>query len=187
MLAVTGLVEPAFHAGYWAHRLDYDRGALTGPAYWRSVGNHAGLSLDTLQINDLIAADTALWTRVNQPMVDWALRLQAAGTATGILSNLGDSMMEGVLATFPWISGFDHLLWSHTVKLAKPDPAIYRHAAEGLRTRPENILFIDDRDENIAGARAAGMQAICYSSHEDFLRQVDTLGLGTLWQTGRAS
>lgn len=117
-------------------------------------------------------------------MVDWALRLQTAGTTTGILSNLGDSMMDGVLAVFPWLGEFDHLLWSHALKLAKLDPEIYRHAAVGLGKSPENILFIDDRDENIAGGRAAGMQVICYSTHEDFLRQVHSRGLTALWETG---
>ncbi len=186
MLAITGLDDPTFHAAYWALRRDYDRGALSGPDYWRAVGEHAGLELTEHQSDALIAADTALWTTLNQPMVDWALRLQAAGTKTAILSNLGDSMMDGVLAAFPWLAGFDHLLWSHTLRLAKPDPEIYRRAAEGLRTPPQNILFIDDRDENIAGGRAAGMQIICYSSHEDFIRQMDSRGLGRLLHTGRA-
>ena len=185
MLAIADISESVFHAAYWAYRHDYDRGALTGPEYWRAVGLHAGLSLSNSQVVDLIAADNALWTQLNQPMIDWALRLQSAGTRTGILSNLGDSMMEGVLAALPWLSGFDYLLWSHTVKLAKPDPAIYRHAAEGLKTPPEDILFIDDRDENIAGARAAGMQAICYTDQEDFLRQMISRGLDELWRSGR--
>ena len=36
------------------------------------------------------------------------------------------------------------LLLSAAVKLAKPEPEIYQHAAQGLQTPPENILFLDD-------------------------------------------
>ena len=105
MLAITGLPEARFEAAYWAPRHDYDCGTLTGIEYWRETGRHAGLQLNDTQLCDLIAADNALWTQVNQPMVDWALRLQAAGTPTGILSNLGDAMTEGVLARQAWLSG----------------------------------------------------------------------------------
>jgi putative hydrolase of the HAD superfamily len=115
-------------------------------------------------------------------MVDWALRLQAAGTPTGVLSNLGDAMTEGVLARQPWLAGFDHLLWSHTLKLAKPEPEIYRHAAEGLGFAPANILFIDDRADNIAAAIATGMQAIQYTDHSTFLREMQARGLTHLLQ-----
>jgi putative hydrolase of the HAD superfamily len=120
-------------------------------------------------------------------MIDWALRLQQAGTPTGILSNLGDAMTEGVLAAQPWIAGFDHLLWSHTAGLAKPDRAIYTHSAEGLGFPPENILFIDDRATNVDGALAAGMQAILYTTQKAFLAEMAERGLGDLWRTGAVS
>ena len=185
MLAITGLDEPAFDAAYWAPRHDYDRGTHTGPNYWRTAGQHAGVELTDAQVEALIAADNQLWTQSNQPMIDFALRLQAAGTRTGILSNLGDSMMHGVLAAMPWLSGFDYLLWSHTLGLAKPEQEIYLRAAEGLATPPAQILFIDDREVNIAGALAVGMQTIQYTSHEQFEQQMEARGWGGLLRTGR--
>ena len=118
-------------------------------------------------------------------MIDWALRLQAAGTPTGILSNLGDSMTAGVLATHPWLAGFSYCLWSHTLHLAKPEPAIYAHAAAGLRTAPEHILFIDDREDNIAAGLAAGMQCIRYQSAATFEAELTTRGLSSLWEHGK--
>ena len=186
MCAITGLDDSQFRPAYWAFRDHYDRG-LTGRDYWQQTGQHAGLELTSTQIDDLIEADNALWTQVNQPMVDWALRLQAAATLTGVLSNLGDEMTTGVLARQPWLTGFDHLLWSHTLKLAKPEPDIYRHAAEGLGVAPANILFIDDRENNVAGGLAAGMQAILYTTQPAFELEMETRGLTELWRTGRMS
>ena len=122
MLTLTGLEndEPTFHAAYWSPRHGYDRGTHTGPAYWQAVGTHAGRTLDGTQIDALIEADTELWTQPNQPMIDWAARLQAAGTPTGILSNLGDSITAGVLGRLPWLAGFTHRTFSHALRLAKP-------------------------------------------------------------------
>ncbi len=184
MLAITQLPDQAFRDAYWHPRLDYDRGSHTGARYWKAVGAHAGLALKLEQIEQLIAADTELWTQPNQPMIDWAARLQGAGTRTGILSNLGDEMATGILARLPWLAGFQHHVWSHTLRTAKPDPAIYRASAAGLAVPAPAILFVDDREDNIAGALSVGMQAIRYIDHHAFVAELEERGLGDLWRTG---
>jgi putative hydrolase of the HAD superfamily len=177
MRTITGLGEDPLHAAYWAYRHDYDRGALTGVAYWHAVAAHAGVTLDPAQLAALLAADTDLWTQLNTPMVEWAARLQRAGIRTGILSNIGDAIAEGICAKLPWLSGFDHCTWSHALFMAKPEPAIYLKTAEALHTPPANILFIDDREENITAAASVGMQAIQYTTPADFEREMRARGL----------
>ncbi len=184
MLAITGVSEAEFATAYWAPRHDYDRGFHTGAEYWRAAGRCAGLELSELQVSDLMDSDNALWTQVNQPMVDWAMRLQAAKTPTGVLSNLGDALTEGVLARQTWLNTFDHLVWSHALKLAKPDPEIYQIAAEGLGYAPEHILFIDDRENNASAGIEAGMQVILYTTQSAFEEEMLRRGYGPLWQTG---
>lgn len=177
MKQLTGHDEATLHAAYWAPRHAYDRGDLSGLAYWSQV---AGPEAQDPVLTQLIDADTDLWTVPNQPMIDWALRLQRAGIRTGILSNLGDAMMHGVLARFPWLSGFHHLTWSHTLNLAKPELAIYAHAAKGLDTLPNHILFVDDRADNLEAARRAGMHTLRYSTHEAFTAEMHARGLHAL-------
>ncbi len=183
MKQVTALDERTFHAAYWAPRHEYDRGTYTGVAYWQAMGEHAGLKLADEQIRMLLRLDTEVWTELNLPMVAWAGRLQQAGVRTGILSNLGDALASGVLAKFDWIGRFDHCLWSHAVKLAKPEAAIYRLAAEGLKVAPEAVLFIDDREDNIAGAQAVGMATVRYTTHEAFVQEMVARGLQHLLYT----
>jgi putative hydrolase of the HAD superfamily len=180
MLALTGLDESTFHTAYWAPRHAYDRGTYTGQLYWLAVGAHAGLTLDPAQVAALIAADNDLWTDTNPPMLAWAHQLQQAGMRTGILSNLGDEMTTGVLTKFDWIDGFHHCTWSHAIKLAKPEPAIYHHAAAGLETAIQNILFLDDREDNIAAAAQTGMQTLRYTTHDAFEREMTARGLHSL-------
>ena len=178
MREISGLDEVALQHGYWLPRHEYDRGTHTGEAYWRLVAGERHLT--PVQIDALIDADTDLWTDLNLPMVEWARRLQTAGVRTGILSNLGDAMAVGVLSKFDWLGRFDHCTWSHTLRLAKPELAIYRHAAEGLRTELPRILFLDDRADNVDGARDAGMQAIRYTSHPAFLAEMNARGFSHL-------
>ncbi len=174
---LTGLTEQALHHGYWQYRDDYDEGMTTGDLYWQQVAGRA-LPGDTL--NALKDTDVALWTEMNQPMLDWVDALHRAGFRTGILSNMPDAMAEGICARFDWIENFDHAVWSHALKMRKPQPPIYQAAIKGLGVKPEGILFIDDKEENTAAAIAAGMQAIIYSDHDSFVREMNARGLGAL-------
>jgi putative hydrolase of the HAD superfamily len=184
--AITGLDEPALHAAYWQFRHDYDRGALTGPAYWQAVAAATGITLDPGQLAGVLAADTDLWSSLNVPMVSWAGRLQHAGVRTGILSNIGDSMAAGIVAKFPWLAGFYHCTWSYALGMAKPDPAIYIETAEALGAAPANILFLDDREDNIAAALALGFPSILYkiADHAAFEREMRERGYTSLLEAG---
>lgn len=172
--------EAAFFQAYWQPRHDYDRGALTGEAYWHRVAELLGGSLDDAQRHALLEADVALWTAPNQVMIDWAAALQAAGVRTGILSNLGDAMETGVLAHCGWLGAFDHHTFSHRLGIAKPELAIYEHAAKGLDVAPAHVLFVDDRADNIAAACAAGMLAVQYSDHASFVAEMRRMGFAAL-------
>ncbi len=179
--SVTTLTEDQLQSGYWKHRHSYDSGQLNGHSYWKLIAAEAGLPV--LSPEDLAAlydADTDLWTDLNLPMAEWAQSLQRANIPTGILSNIGDQMEAGVLRKHPWLDAFNHITWSHRLKIAKPDREIYRHAAEGLGHFPGNILFIDDKLENIEAAHRAGMQTIQYSDHPAFVAEMRQRGLASL-------
>ena len=178
--SLLGADETQLHAAYWKHRNDYDRGTVKAKSYWQSVGHDVGRTAEDVNLAELIKVDVALWTQPNSEMIDWALALRKAGYKIGILSNLGDAMEHGVLATCDWMRGFDHRTFSHRLGILKPDPEIYRHAAEHLGVSPAEILFIDDREENVLGATAAGMKAIRYTDHAQFVRDMISVGFKDL-------
>ena len=180
---LTGLPEPLLQERYWGMRDDYDEGLLTGDVYWESI---AGRLLTRADLEKLQAADVDLWTDMNTPMLEWVGALHAAGFRTGILSNMPDAMADGICSRFDWVARFDHTIWSHALKLRKPQPEIYLRAIEGLHTPPENILFIDDKAENIAAAETAGMQTVLYSDHDAFVREMNSRGLGVLLTPSKA-
>jgi len=156
---------------YWRHREDYDLGVLNGVSFWRTVGVELGHPPSEQEIAQLLEADVDLWTQPNQPMIDWAFALQNGGVTTGILSNMGDAMEAGISARFPWLAAFRHATFSHRVGLVKPDERIYLHAIANVGERAGEMLFIDDRIENVEAARAIGLRAVQYTSHEDFVRE----------------
>lgn len=174
---ISQLTEEELQNGYWKYRDDYDAGILTGDEYWRLI---AGASISDDVLRDLKAADVALWTQMNQPMLQWVAALHQHGFRTGILSNMPDAMAEGIVAQFDWISNFHHTVWSYALKLRKPQAEIYAAAADGLKTAPQNILFIDDKSENTEAAEAFGMHAVIYDNHDDFIKKMHSRGFGYL-------
>jgi putative hydrolase of the HAD superfamily len=59
--------------------------------------------------------------------------------------------------------------------LRKPEPAIYRRALDVLGRPGERVLFIDDRQENVAGAEGAGMKGIRFDGAERLRRDLELL------------
>jgi putative hydrolase of the HAD superfamily len=75
----------------------------------------------------------------------------------GLLSNASRGFTERLRARGV-ASLFDDVVVSADVGLAKPDPAIFRLAAERLGVVPEACLMIDDQAQHVAGAQAASLR-----------------------------
>jgi HAD superfamily hydrolase (TIGR01509 family) len=90
---------------------------------------------------------------------------------------MGDAVLVSVEREFDWIRRFDLLVWSCQVGVVKPDPAIYRHMLAELKTRPEEILFIDDKLPNVEAAQALNIQTIQFSNVERLREELIAAGL----------
>jgi len=176
MVRISGLTVDEFEKFYWADRHAYDEGKLTGVTFWQKFARDAGLSLSTEQINELNRQDARMWTTSNPAMLAWQRALKAAGIRTAILSNMGDSVLENIKREFRWIDDFDVLVWSYQLHMAKPDPAIYRHALEQLGTRPQDTLFIDDKRVNIDAALALDMKALEFTTVDRLRKDLEAAG-----------
>jgi len=70
---------------------------------------------------------------------------------------------------------FDHCFLTCEIGLRKPDLALFRHAESVTQQPPERHVFVDDREENVAGARAAGWHAFQFAGVEDCRRRLAEL------------
>jgi putative hydrolase of the HAD superfamily len=177
LLRITGLVADRFDSLYWADRQAYDEGKLTGFGFWRKLARDAGLNLSNSAIGELNLWDARMWTTESPAMVAWQVELKQRGLLTAIVSNMGDSVLERMERKFAWLSRFDALVWSFQLRVAKPDPAIYRYALEKLGTRPEETLFLDDRPGNVESAVAMGMKGLVFSTVEKLRCDLAETGL----------
>jgi len=65
---------------------------------------------------------------------------------------------------------FRHLLYSHEVKARKPERAVFEQATRLAGCRPEEVLFFDDLQANVLGAREFGWQGVVFTHADDVRR-----------------
>jgi putative hydrolase of the HAD superfamily len=161
----TGELIPLF----WARRAEYDAARLDARDYWASIAEAAGQNFDPASLPELIRLEVDLWNDFDHRVLQWAADLQAHGLRTAILSNLPRALGEKLRATPGFLNPFDHVTFSYELRSIKPEPEIYHDAIRGLGVAPHEGLFLDDRSENVEGARAVGLLAELFPSWEDFL------------------
>jgi putative hydrolase of the HAD superfamily len=173
----AGIPSTLFLQSLWRNRLDYDRGTLDGPAYWRQVAKENGKEFSEAQIRRLIEIDLGLWTRLDDMMLAWARALRKSGLKTSILSNMPRDFSSYLRSNATWLSDFDYNVFSGELGVVKPDAGIYLACLQGLNSPPDQTLFIDDMAANVDGARALGMKAIKFDSVAQLAVAVEPFGL----------
>ena len=95
----------------------------------------------------------------------------------GALNNEARETNEFRFAHFGLRRYFKVAFSSCYVGLRKPEPAMYLRALDILGCSPERVLFIDDRQENVAGGLAAGMKAIQFTGADALRVALEELGV----------
>ena len=106
------------------------------------------------------------WFQYVNPLPDtWDFihELKAAGYSIYLLSNASTRFAEVAKQYYSILNVFDGIVFSAPLKLAKPDPAIYRYLFGTYQLKPEECFFLDDLAENIAAGQALGMNGIVFT------------------------
>lgn len=158
MLATElGVSEADAGRAYWAHRVPHDRGEPP-LRYWTAVFADLGLPPERALMERVEAIDSARWAALPSGSALMIAELARAKVRMALLSNAPRGLAAAVRAA-AWSGPFDRLLFSADVGVAKPSQDIYRRADLEFRTRPEDVVFFDDRAENVRAARAHGWDA----------------------------
>lgn len=77
-----------------------------------------------------------------------------------VLSNWSAETFKGMTKDYTFLKQFDGMLISGEVKMAKPDPKIFKLAINKFNLIPNETLFIDDNLDNINSAQNIGFKTI---------------------------
>lgn len=144
-----------------------ERGELTEAEFAERFGPLLGVEDHSGLVDRLFAG-----MRPDEAMVAAVRRARSGGVRTGLVSNSwGAGRYDRDL--FPEL--FDGVVISGEVGLHKPEPEIFRLAAERVGAAPGECVFVDDLRENCAGAEAVGMTAVLHRGAPETLPQLERL------------
>ncbi|MBP5225572.1 MAG: HAD-IA family hydrolase [Lachnospiraceae bacterium] len=115
---------------------------------------------------DRLWDDPTSITREYAYAADWIRDLKAKGLNVYILSNYGRRAFEINSVRYGFLPLTDGQVISYDVQCVKPAPEIFRILCERFGVIPEESVFIDDREENVAAAEAMGFQGIVFKDFE---------------------
>jgi transcription antitermination factor NusB len=158
-------------------RLGLPPGAISEAAFSQPLFHEATVGIHTAEewcdrIGEAVAervegcdptAVAQVWLQSNWELdvavIDLVHGLRAAGTRVALFSN-ATTKLEADLVEMELADVFDVVANSARISAAKPDVEAFRHVAGMIGSAPAQTLFVDDRDENVAGAIESGWHAV---------------------------
>src|SRR4030065_1394038 len=95
----------------------------------------------------------------------------------GLLSNTNEWHFKHHIRAVDVFPLLHAVTLSYQVKAMKPAEQIYRDSLRKIGLPPGECVFIDDREENVAGAQRLGIRAIHYTGHERLVSSPAGLGV----------
>ena len=140
-------------------------GTITAEAWSEEIGRRAGERHGCAP--DLAAsAFLGLGWWLDDDVVSLIQVVRLHGTKVVLFSN-ASTQLESDLASCGLDAEVDAVVSSARIGLAKPDPAAFLEAARIVAVPPARCLFVDDRADNVEGARQAGMRAAVFTGVDD--------------------
>ena len=115
--------------------------------------------------------------RLNMKVMRDVRRLSKA-YKVAYLSNVDLSRYSYTLKLMkPYAGLFDGEFASCYIHLRKPGRKVYEYVLAKLKVKAGDAVFIDNQEDNVAGARRAGLKGILFKNSEDLERKLEKLGI----------
>jgi glucose-1-phosphatase len=142
--------------------IQFETGLIARQQFFNQVRNATGFLGDLAEFGALFAD---IFSPI-EPMIDLHADLRRRGFKTYVFSNTNDLAIEHIRRNFPFFECFDGYILSYEVKAMKPDAPIYQALEQLTGKRGGEIIYIDDRAENITGGAARCWRTVLHESPE---------------------
>lgn len=108
-------------------------------------------------------------------MIDLNTRLRSREVQTCIFSNTNELAIKHIRQTYPFFANFTAYILSYEHRSMKPDPGIYEALERTTKSKGTDLLYIDDRIENVEQGATRGWRTIHHTNHRETIAQVEAL------------
>jgi putative hydrolase of the HAD superfamily len=145
-------------------------GELTHEEWMRVVASR--LPLEAAEAASAIAEWQAYRGEIDPDALSFVRDVRSAGRKVGLATNATD-LLQSDLEALDLAGEFDVVVNSWDLKVHKPAPEYFQQACELIGEQPKHVLFVDDDDRAVRGARAAHLSAYRWTGpqHLPYLRK----------------
>ena len=156
------------------HWLKYRLGELDGIDFMQGVIDDLGIEADPEEILDY----TCSMMKTDDAVLSIVKRIKSSGRyRLGVISKNSFEWSAHGKETLGLGKYFDVWVVSCEVSLAKPEPGIYEYAIEKLSMKPDDCVFIDDKQVNVDSASKLGMHALLFTDAKKLEKDLASLGV----------
>ena len=158
-----GVDEAAYKREWKSRRPEILLGHYTFQGALAQIRDKLGSRVDHAVLEQLraerVAQKTAVLAKVEPEVLTAIAELRRRRVKLALVTNCLPEDVEGWERS-PLHSFFNVTVFSHVAGVMKPDPAIYIATCRELDVTPQHALFVGDGTDEVAGARAAGLEAV---------------------------
>lgn len=158
-------------------RKELQYGRLTEDEFWERFITITKAKVDVNTLKGCVRKVLVL----NKELFELINSLKTSNYKLVLLSNFTKEWADYLNETYKLNSLFDAVFWSFDNAVKKPFPEAYKQVLEKLKVKPEECVFIDDKERNIEGAKAIGMQTILYRNLDSLKISLGKLGIIGGW------
>ena len=153
--------------------VEYESGHLTRQAFYESVRDAIGYQGGLEEFGSYFAD---IFSELPDTIALHA-ELRRQGYKTYIFSNTNDLAIEHVRRGFSFFAHFDGYIFSYEVGAMKPQPLIYEAMEKLCGKHGHDLIYLDDREENVAAGASRGWRVIQHESGEKTRKALKALGI----------
>lgn len=94
-----------------------------------------------------------------------------------LISNINELHFNYIKQSFKVLDGFEKLFLSYEVRSRKPDPEIYKIAIEHSCALPQQIVYIDDREDLVKTGQGMGLNCFLFKGARELRKELELLGV----------
>lgn len=151
----------------------YKEGKMTDDDYWTWAIEQWGIDLTVQEVIDILIEGY----EVNEDVVKVVKEIREKGYKTLICTNNFPARIKGLDKRFGLLDNFNASVFSYEIGVTKPSTKIFQTLVGRSGVKADEIVFADDNEENLAGAREVGIQAFFYEGFEHFMNKLKELGV----------
>jgi HAD superfamily hydrolase (TIGR01509 family) len=152
----------------------HERGEISDEAFFAGLRSSLGIEITDAQFAEG-------WNAIlvgEMPGIHQLLARAATHLPLYAFSNTNALHVAHFSSRYAKVLGhFREVFLSSSIGLRKPDAEAYDHVVKAIGVPAERIVFFDDLDENIRGARERGFKAVRVTSSDDIASALEALGI----------